>query len=63
MYATKEHLREALRTAYLKDVPVAISDSVFRKAWEDGHGNGEHEVEMVYEEIAEIVMQTREAYR
>lgn len=63
MYATKEHMREALRAAYLPNVPAKISDLVFAKAWEDGHANGEHEVEQVYEDLAEIVMATREAYR
>lgn len=61
MYATKEHMREALRTAYLPDLSESVTDLVFRKAWEDGHGCGEHEVEQVYEDLAEIAQKAYEA--
>ncbi len=54
MYATKDHMQEALRTAYLPNLPEAVTDLVFRKAWEDGHASGEHEVEQIYEDLAEI---------
>jgi hypothetical protein len=52
----REMLAARLRAEYLGDeVPAAVAVMVFRKAWEDGHDSGEHEVEQQYDNLAEIV--------
>lgn len=65
MNARSEHSERAmlsvdLRRKYLPDVPDQIAERVFAKAWEDGHANGAHEVEIQYDEIATIA---RKAFR
>ena len=51
----RDVLAARLREDYLHDLPVEVTDKVFRKAWEDGHASGTHEVEQQYRELAEIV--------
>lgn len=50
-----------LHHKFLPDLPKTVAAKVFDKAWEDGHANGEHEVAMHYEEIAEIAKAAFEA--
>ena len=40
----------------LGDLPQAISDLVYAKAWEDGHSSGLYEVESHYSELAEMIL-------
>jgi hypothetical protein len=44
-----------LKDNYLADVPTAVAEKVFRKAWDDRHSEGYWGVEDAYEELAEIV--------
>jgi len=48
-------LPEGLRSAHLPGVPEAVTNAVFNYAWQEGHSSGEHEVEQIYVELADIV--------
>lgn len=54
---------EALREKWLPGVPVSVAQKVFDRAWEDGHANGWHEVEMHYQELAPLIEEAWEAGR
>ncbi len=38
-----------------KDIPDEVANATFRKAWEDGHAHGNHEVAIMYVDISEVV--------
>ena len=59
----RNQLAARLKDEYLPSVTQRVADKVFDKAWEDGHANGVHEVEMHYEEIAVIAQEAWEAGR
>jgi hypothetical protein len=49
-------LRRDLRDKYVTaGMPEAVSDRLFEVAWEHGHSSGDHEVEMFYESIKDVV--------
>lgn len=37
------------------NVPDEVADRVFGYAWREGHANGMHEVEMIYDDLADLV--------
>ena len=39
----------------LEDVPEEVKTKVFAMAWERGHASGLYDVEMNYEELAELI--------
>lgn len=47
--------RSWLHREYLNGFGRETADAVYRKAWEDGHSSGYREVEMHYQELADIV--------
>jgi hypothetical protein len=49
-------LKERLAATYLPGVSLAATNLAFRFAWDAGHASGIHEVEQVYEEVAEVVL-------
>lgn len=52
----REMLAQDLKQKYLRPgIPDEVAERVFRKAWDDGHASGNHEVEMQYDELSEIV--------
>lgn len=62
--AEKQEERKAfaarLAKEHLRYVDELVTDKVFDFAWEAGHASGEHEVEQVYADLAEIVRITEE---
>lgn len=48
---------QALATEYTPDLPSVIQESIFQKAWSDGHSSGYHEVEYAYQELANLANQ------
>lgn len=55
-------VEDYLNATFLPDgLPNAVRDAVWKKAWDDGHASGIHEVEMHYEELADIVKAAYEA--
>lgn len=51
----RDLLEQDLRQKYLRPgVSDEVAIKVFRKAWEDGHSAGNHEVEMHYDDLSEI---------
>ncbi len=59
----RDRIERRLKDEHLPSVPKSVTAKVFNKAWDDGHANGEHEVEMHYVEIADIVLEAWEAGR
>lgn len=49
-----DSLADRLAADYAADLPKYVSDRVFALAWENGHANGEGEVEMFYVDIADV---------
>lgn len=56
--AEKEKKAQARKSFEEKYMVTCLSEGVcdllWNKAWEDGHASGFHEVEMLYEDLAEI---------
>lgn len=46
---------EFLAEEHLPDLPKPATDTVFRKAWQDGHHAGFPEVEGIYSDLAELI--------
>lgn len=68
MDTPRDEVAAALREEYLSDLPaslrtIEVAGVVFRKAWEDGHASGLHEVEQHYAELAEIARLAYQAGR
>lgn len=49
-------LRRDLRDKYIASaVPDSVADRLFEYAWMEGHANGNHEVERIYEDLKDVV--------
>lgn len=49
----RQYLREEAGTEVL---PVEVDDKLYAKAWEMGHSSGYHEVELMYCDLADLVV-------
>jgi hypothetical protein len=45
-----------LDEAGTRELPVEVDDKLFAKAWENGHSSGYHEVELIYCDLADLVL-------
>lgn len=55
--AEHEAFRLYLREEYgTSELPEAVDNALFGKAWGDGHSCGYHEVELHYGELADLVL-------
>jgi hypothetical protein len=45
-----------LDEAGTRELPVEVDDKLFSQAWQDGHSSGYHEVELIYCELADLVL-------
>lgn len=48
--------RAYLEHKYASQVPEAAYDVIFGRAWSYGHGNGYNEVELYYQDLADIAL-------
>lgn len=51
--AYREYLLDEAGT---RELPVEVDDKLFSQAWQDGHSSGYHEVELIYCELADLVL-------
>jgi hypothetical protein len=51
--AYREYLLDEAGT---RDLPVEVDDALFSKAWEMGHSAGYHEVELMYCDLADLIL-------
>ena len=56
----RDRLADKLAADYAPSLPEPVSDRVFALAWEEGHANGEGEVENCYIDLADLA---GDAYR
>lgn len=47
--------KESLAEIYARRLPESVQDRIWTKAWDDAHSNGYYEIEMAYEELANLV--------
>ena len=55
-----DNLADTLAADYAADLPKSVADRVFALAWENGHSNGDGEVESYYVDFADLA---GDAYR
>lgn len=48
--------RAYLEDTYASEIPAGAHGAIFSKAWADGHSSGYGEVEMHYQDLAELAL-------
>lgn len=52
----ESQFRSYLENTYASEIPVGAHGALFSKAWSDGHSSGYGEVEMHYQDLAELAL-------
>lgn len=47
--------KESLAEAHANNLPQSVQNRIWSKVWSDARSNGYYEVEMAYEELADLV--------